>query len=76
MPENSRELPDSTYARRMGAGPLLCEIILEDNEVAYVDADDLRDYYHSFRVSKERALSNALLSCCFGLVGLNILADL
>ena len=44
----------------MPHGSQFCELQLETDEDAAVDADDRDNYYHKCRVSRKRALTNAI----------------
>ena len=57
-PRNSQEEPIGASAELFPHGCVLCELQLRPSERVRGSGDDLPDYYHSIRVSEERARTN------------------
>ena len=57
---NSREQPEQRWIYSLGATSQLQHLHLEGDQVLLLHAEDLRDYYHSFKVSPQRIARNAL----------------
>ena len=58
IPENSRCMTQNESTMTLAHGSLLCGLYLADSEDLLIGADDLEDFYHCFRVSREHALRN------------------
>ena len=57
---NSREQPEQRWIYSLGSTVQLQHLFLEEDQVLLLHAEDLRDYYHSFKVSSQRIARNAL----------------
>ena len=60
-PHNMLESPPGRYIMTLGAGELFTKFILEEGEVVLTSSNDIRDFYHLFRVSNQRAQRNSLV---------------
>ncbi|CAE7757287.1 unnamed protein product, partial [Symbiodinium sp. KB8] len=60
-PHNMLESPPGRYIMTLGAGELFTKFILEEGEVVLTSTNDIRDFYHLFRVSNQRAQRNSLV---------------
>ncbi len=61
---NSRMHSISDFTRGLAPGAMLALLHLEDAEMFRISADDLSDYYYTFRVSEARARRNSI-RCVF-----------
>ena len=59
---NSRTFPFSQYSKTLALGCLLTLLSLEQEQGFRFCADDLSDYYYTYKVSPERAACNSF--CC------------
>eukprot|EP00435_Cladocopium_sp_Y103_P025667 s2641_g6.t1 len=59
-PRNSREIPPPKNAPKMGHPSSFLNIVIPDGFDLLGSVDDLRNYYHEFKVSIERALSTPI----------------
>ncbi len=57
---NSRMAGYSCYTKKLAPGALLSLLSLQDNEVFRYCADDLSDFYYTFKVSSARARRNCI----------------
>ena len=57
---NSRMLPYSSYTKRLAPGALLALLTLKPGEAFRFCADDLSDFYYTFKVPRARAKRNCI----------------
>ena len=55
---NQREYHQEGASRNLPHGVLLCQLHLSSDEVAVCSVDDVRDFYHAYEASEERAKSS------------------
>ena len=60
-PHNLLESPPGKFIRTLGAADTVCRLHLEPGEWLYTSTNDIRDFYHLFRVGEQRACRNALV---------------
>ena len=58
IPENSRCMTQNESTMTLAHGSLLCGLHLADSEDLLIGADDLEDFYHCFKVSRDHSLRN------------------
>ncbi len=57
---NSRETAEKRWIQTLGSVGQLLHVFLSPEEVLLLHAEDLKDFYHCFKVSSERTARNAL----------------
>ncbi|CAE7517036.1 nmd3 [Symbiodinium sp. CCMP2592] len=60
-PHNLLEVPPGRFIQSLGSGEVLTQLHLEDSERLYLSSNDIRDFYHLFRVNTERCRRNVLV---------------
>ena len=60
-PHNLLESPPGRFIRTLGSGELITKILLLPDEGLYASTNDIRDFYHLFRVTSERARRNSFV---------------
>ncbi|CAE7704626.1 PUX7 [Symbiodinium sp. CCMP2592] len=60
-PHNLLESPPGKFIRTLGAADTVCRLHLEPGEWLYTSTNDIRDFYHLFRVGTQRSCRNALV---------------
>ena len=61
-PHNLLEAFRGRFIRTLGAADPVLQIHLEPEDYLYVSSNDIRDFYHLFRVSDERCRRNSLVA--------------
>ncbi len=57
---NSREVAEKRWIYSLGSTGQLNHLFLDEDEELFLHCEDLREYYHCFRVSRQRVARNAL----------------
>ena len=60
-PHNLLEVPPGRFIQSLGSGEVLTHLHLEASERLYLSSNDIRDFYHLFRVNDERCRRNVLV---------------
>ena len=60
-PHNLLEAPPGRFIQALGSGETLTHLHLEEDENLLISSNDIRDFYHLFKVSEERCRRNSLV---------------
>ena len=60
-PHNVLETTPNRYIYTLGSSEVLAQLHLSEGENLYLSSNDIRDFYHLFKVSQERARRNILV---------------
>lgn len=60
-PWNVLETPPRRWIASMACATSLCDLMMEPQQVCVVSGTDLREFYYSFKASKQRLIRNSLL---------------
>ena len=61
-PHNLLEAPPGRFIRTLGSADPILQLHLTQDENIYISSNDIRDFYHLFRVSDERCRRNSLVA--------------
>ena len=61
-PHNLLEAPPGRFIRTLGSADPILQLHLTQEENIYISSNDIRDFYHLFRVSDERCRRNSLVA--------------
>ena len=60
-PHNLLEAPPGRFVQALGSGEALTHLHLEEEEILLISSNDIRDFYHLFKVSEQRRVRNSLV---------------